>query len=71
MHFFRSEEHARRWRARVKPSAADILTVDKAARLAHAWYAKKLAPHWRRHTTEEAEALFVQLELDPEFWRLR
>ncbi len=68
MRLFRSEEHARRWQP---GPTADVLTLDQAARLARAWYAKKLTPGWRRHTAEEAEALFAQLGLDREFWRLR
>ena len=67
MRFFRSEEHAR---SAGRGPAADVLTLGQAARLARAWYAKKLAPGWRRHTAEEAEALFAQLGLDPDFWRL-
>ncbi len=71
MLLFRSEEHARRWRKEKVLPALDVLTLDQAAGLARAWYAKKLAPDWKRHTLEEAEALFSQLGLDPEFWRLR
>jgi len=52
-------------------TGANVLSLDQAARLAHAWYARKLAPDWRRHTVEEAEALFATLRLDREFWRLR
>ena len=69
MRLFRSEEHARRWQAGRSP-ASDILTLDQANRLARAWYAKKLDPDWRRHTAAEAQALFSELGLDPEFWRL-
>jgi hypothetical protein len=71
MLFFRSEEHAARWRESHRPPAWTVLSLEQAARLAHAWYARKLAPDWRRHTVEEAEALFAELGLDPEFWRLR
>lgn len=71
MLLFRSEDHARRWAARSKPPASDVLTLSQAARLAHAWYRNKLSPDWRRHTAAEAEALFAELGLDPEFWRLR
>ncbi len=52
-------------------AGANVLTLDQAARLAQAWYGRKLAPDWRRHTVEEAEALFATLSLDREFWRLR
>jgi hypothetical protein len=48
-----------------------VLTLDQAARLARAWYAKKLTPSWRRHTADEAEALFAKLGLDKSFWRLK
>ena len=68
MRFFRSEEHARR----SQPSESSIvITLTQAAKLARAWYVKKLTPAWRRHTAEEAEALFAQLGFDLDFWRLR
>lgn len=68
MRFFRSEEHARKAQA---GESSDVVTLAQAATLARAWYAKKLTPGWRRHTAEEAEALFARLGLDREFWRLR
>jgi hypothetical protein len=48
-----------------------VLTLDQAARLARGWYAKKLTATWRRHTADEAEALFKQLGFDMRFWRLK
>lgn len=71
MLLFRSEEHARRWHDAKRPPASTILTLDQAARLAYEWYRNKLAPDWQRHAPDEAEALFAELGLDPEFWRLR
>ena len=68
MRFFRSEEHARRSQ---QGGVSDLLTLEQAARLARAWYAKKLTPGWRRHTPEEAAALFSDLGFDQDFWRLR
>jgi hypothetical protein len=47
-----------------------VLKIEEATALAHAWYKDKLDPDWRRFTTEEAEAVFDDLGLDPEFWRL-
>ncbi len=70
MLLFRSEEHAKVWSERAKPPASAILTIEQATALAHAWYAKKLDPDWQRFTTEEAEAIFDDLGLDPKFWRL-
>ncbi len=47
------------------------MTLAQAGKLARAWYVKKLTPAWRRHTADEAEALFAQLGFDMDFWRLR
>ena len=68
MRFFRSEEHVRRAQS---SESSDIITLAQAAKLARAWYLKKLTPGWARHTAEEAEALFSRLGFDSEFWRLR
>ena len=67
---FQSEEHAERWRDKAKPPASTILPIEQATALANAWYKNKLDPDWRRLTTEETEAMFDDLALDPEFWRL-
>jgi len=67
MRLFRSEEHARRWS---QSPEFDVLTLAQAAALARAWYAKKLTPEWRRHTPDEAEALFTKLGFDMRFWTL-
>jgi hypothetical protein len=40
--------------------------------LARAWYAPdRRAPDWRRYTLEEAEGIFRDAGLMPEFWTLR
>jgi len=70
MLLFRSEEHAKVWREKTKPPAYSTLAIEQATALAHAWYRNKLDPDWRRFTTEEAETIFDDLGLDPEFWRL-
>lgn len=71
MLLFRSVEHARSWRdARGFPDAT-TLSLETGWKLAQAWYAGKLDPEWRRHTVEEAEALFAELGLTGDFWRLR
>jgi len=67
MRFFRSEEHARRHQ---QTAEADILTLAQAAALARAWYERKLTRTWRRHTPDEAQALFAKLGFDKSFWQL-
>jgi len=49
---------------------ATILPIEQATALAHAWFKNKLDPDWRRFNNDEAEAIFDDLALDPEFWRL-
>jgi hypothetical protein len=71
MLLFRSEEHAARWRESHGLPGAAPMPLDTAWRLARAWYKRKLDPDWRRHTLDEAEALFAELGLVGEFWRLR
>lgn len=71
MLLFRSEEHVKIWRARVNPPASTILSLAQIAGLAHDWYAQKLRPDWRRHSPEEAQALFDRLGLDQTFWGVR
>jgi hypothetical protein len=67
---FRSEAHVDRWREqRCLPRGA-VFSLDQVWGLADAWYANRLAPDWRRRTAEEAEALFAELGLTGEFWRL-
>jgi hypothetical protein len=71
MLLFRSEEHAGGWREARGFPGATTLSVETGWKLARAWYSHKLEPDWRRHTVEEAEALFAELGLTGEFWRLR
>ena len=71
MLLFRDEEHVDRWcRARDLPRGATI-SPQQGWQLAHGWYRTKTKPDWRRHTLEEAEALFAEVGLTSEFWNLR
>lgn len=47
------------------------MTLEQQWELAHAWYADRMSPGWRRRTPEEAEALFSGIGLTGDFWRLR
>ena len=67
---FRSEEHVDRWREQRGLPHGAAFSLDQCGRLAHAWYADRLAPDWRRRTAEEAEALFAEVGLTGDFWRL-
>ncbi len=70
MLLFRSEEHvATWWRDRgTEPGA--VFDVDRMWALADAWYRDRLDPGFRRRTAQEAEALFAEIGLTGERWRL-
>jgi len=71
MLLFRSEEHRDRWREPRGLGADGTMPLATMWELAHAWYHDRLDPAWRRKTADEAEALFTQLGLTGQFWRLR
>ena len=72
MLLFRAEEHVDRWCAQWRLSRGAILSLERAWRLAQAWFsADRGAPDWKRPSIEEVEALFVSLDLHGDFWRLR
>ena len=71
MLLFRSEEHIERWRDTRDLPRGGTMTLEQCWKLAHAWYADKLAPDWRRKTLEEAEAVFAEIGLSGPFWQLR
>ncbi len=68
---FRSEEHVERWCEMRGLERGAVFPLETCWRLADAWYANRLAPDWRRRTPDEAEALFAELGLEGDFWRLR
>ena len=71
MLLFRSEEHVDRWCEQRGLPRGGTMTPETALRLGTAWYADKQSPGWRRKTLDEAEAVFSELGLLGEFWRLR
>ena len=70
MLLFRSEEHVAAWYERRKQSTGATLTLEQQWDLAHIWYADRMSPDWRRRTADEAEAVFANLGLSGDFWRL-
>lgn len=68
---FRSEEHVNRWRELQCLSKGAVFAPEQLWRLAQAWYSNRLARDWRRKTPDEAEALFADIGLEGDFWRLR
>ena len=68
---FRSEAHVERWCETTRIPRGAVFSLEQGWRLADAWYRNRLDPEWRRRTPEEVEALFSELGLAGDFWRLR
>ncbi len=68
---FRSEAHVDRWCEQTGIPRGASFPLERAWRLADAWYADRLSAGWLRRTPDEAEALFAELGLTGPFWRLR
>ena len=70
MLLFRSEEHVDRWCRSKGRTRGAVFTVEQMWTVAEEWFSRRLAPDWRRHTPEEAQALFARAGLVGDFWRL-
>lgn len=66
MLLFRAEEHVKR---AGQPHGASF-TPEQMWRLADFWYYDRADPAWRRKTANEAEAIFAEIGLSGDFWRL-
>jgi hypothetical protein len=67
MLLFRAEEHVER-SGKVRGAS---MTPVQMWLLADIWYHDRADPSWRRRSVEEAEAVFAEIGLSGEFWRLR
>jgi hypothetical protein len=70
MLLFLSEEHVDRWCSENRRPRGAVFTVQQMCTVANEWFNRRLAPDWRRHTAEEAQALFTRAGLHGDFWRL-
>jgi hypothetical protein len=70
MQLFRSEEHVTAWCEQRRREPVAVFGLDQMWALADAWYRDRLDPGFRRRTVEEAQALFAEIGLTGEAWRL-
>ena len=70
MLLFRSEEHVDRWVEESGRPRGATMTVDQLWELAARWFSGRLEPGWRHPTPQEAEAIFVEVGLTGDFWRM-
>jgi hypothetical protein len=68
--FFSSEARIDEWSKRHGRPKGAILEMPKALALADLWFGDYASPAWTRKTPEQAQAIFSELGLDPDFWRL-
>jgi len=67
---FRSEAHVDRWCEQTGLKRGAAFPLETAWQLADEWYRDRLSPTWRRRTPEKAQAVFDDLGLKGEFWKL-
>jgi len=71
MLLFRSEEHVDVWCLQSHLARGATMSLETGWRLAQAWYGvPRTQPEWRRRTPEETQALFTELGLTSDFWRV-
>ena len=70
MLLFRSEEHVDRWCKERGVERGATMTPETALELATAWFGDRQDPGWRRKSAQEAEAIFRNLGLVGDFWKL-
>jgi alkylmercury lyase-like protein len=67
---FRRAEDIAPWCDRHGLPRGAVLPWPQVIALGRAWYGRHLDPDWRKHTVAEAQAIFEELGLRDEFWRL-
>jgi hypothetical protein len=70
MPLFRSEEHIRRWLARLGRPGGETVHVGQLCALAHEWWRDRLDPDWRPHSRKQNQAILAAVGLAGDFWQL-
>jgi hypothetical protein len=69
--FFTSESKVNEWCARHGRPKGALLDMRKATALGERWFGDYASPDWKRKTAGQAMAIFAELKLEPEFWKLQ
>jgi hypothetical protein len=70
MLLFRSEQHVDNWCRQWSRSRGGILSLQQGWKLAQLWYGDRLKPEWQPMGAGEAQAVFAEVGLIGEFWKL-
>jgi hypothetical protein len=68
--FFSSETRVDDWCKRHSRPKGSVLGIAKGLELARLWSGDYASRDWKRKTPDQAAAIFKELDLDPEFWRI-
>lgn len=68
--FFENEGGVDAWCERHGHPRGSVLGIAKGLELARLWFGDYASRDWKRKTPQQAVAIFAQLELDREFWRI-
>jgi hypothetical protein len=58
------------WCARTGSKRGASMTLEQCWHLSQLWYPPRLQADWQRKNAQETEAVFAQVGLSGEFWRL-
>ena len=70
MLLFRSEQHVDNWCRQWGHPRGGMLSLQQGWKLAQLWYGNRLDPNWRSLRASEAQAVFGDVGLVGEFWKL-
>jgi len=58
------------WCGRERLSRGDVMTLDRCWDLARRWYAGRTEPEWRGRPAQASQAIFAEVGLTGDFWRM-
>jgi Alkylmercury lyase len=70
MLLFRSEQHVDNWCRQWNRPRGGTLSLQQGWKLAQLWYGDRLKPEWQPMAAGEAQAVFAEVGLIGEFWKL-
>lgn len=70
MLLFRSEEAIDRWCATTGEPRGAAVSLQRVWELSQLWYGNRMDPAYRGRSAEQVRAIFSQVGLTSEFWRV-
>ncbi len=70
MLLFQSEEAIDRWCQETGEPRGEALSLQRVWELSQLWYGNRMDPAFRGRTAEQVAAIFSQVGLTSDFWRV-